>query len=178
MVDSLARSNQIQSTKWSLYLQVSKQICQRWFTPPVDQFTTRLNHKVPLYVFPVPDHHAWDRDALHINWLALIAFFYHPMVLRHSVSQKLWQCNCVIILNVCPRLARDALVLVPSAALNKIPLQLPVSTILLKLSHNQVFFNKNMNSALRQSPIQVLNVAHCCLTSLMRQVLITLCHIS
>ena len=38
-----------------------------------------------------------------------------------------------------PRLARDALVLGPSAALNRDPLQLPVSTTLLKQSHNSVF---------------------------------------
>ena len=40
-----------------------------------------------------------------------------------------------------PRLARDALVLGPSAALNRDPLQLPVSTTLLKQSHKYVFHN-------------------------------------
>ena len=38
-----------------------------------------------------------------------------------------------------PRLARDALVLGPSTALTEIPLQLPVSTTLLKQSHSYVF---------------------------------------
>ena len=55
MADLLSRSNQVQSTEWSLHLQVFKQICHKWFTPHVDLFTTRLNHKLLLYVSPVPD---------------------------------------------------------------------------------------------------------------------------
>ena len=48
MADLLSRSNQVQSTEWSLHPQVFKQICQKWFTPHVDLFATHLNHKVPL----------------------------------------------------------------------------------------------------------------------------------
>ena len=43
----LSRSNQVQSTEWSLHPQVFKQICQKWFTPHVDLFATHLNHKLP-----------------------------------------------------------------------------------------------------------------------------------
>ena len=67
MADLLSRSNQVQSTEWSLHPQVFKQICQEWFTPHVDLFTTHLNHKLPLYVSPIPDPRAWDIDALNIN---------------------------------------------------------------------------------------------------------------
>ena len=63
----LSRSNQVQSTEWSLHLQVFKQICQKWFTPYVDLFGTHLNLKLPLYVSPVPDPNACDIDALNIN---------------------------------------------------------------------------------------------------------------
>ena len=87
MADLLSRSNQVQSTEWSLHPQVFKQICQKWFAPHVDLFATHLNHKLPLYVSPVPDPRPWDIDA-------------------HRNS---------------PRLARDALVLGPSAALNRDP---------------------------------------------------------
>ena len=55
MADLLSRSNQVQSTEWSLHPQVFKQICQKWFTPHVDLFATHLNHKLPLYVSPIPD---------------------------------------------------------------------------------------------------------------------------
>ena len=49
----LFKSIQVQTTEWSLYLQVSKQICQKWFIPYVDLFTSCLNHKFSLYISPV-----------------------------------------------------------------------------------------------------------------------------
>ena len=33
----------------------------------VDLFATRLNHKLPMYVSPVPDSQAWETDALNIS---------------------------------------------------------------------------------------------------------------
>ena len=100
MADLLSRSNQVQSTEWSLHPQVFKQICQKWFTPHVDLFATHLNHKLPLYVSPIPDPRAWDIDALNIDL---------PLP-DHRDS---------------PRLARDALVLGPGAALNRDPTTTP-----------------------------------------------------
>ena len=79
ITDSLSRSTQIQSTEWSLHAQVFKRICKRGFTPQVDLFATRLNHKLPLYVSPVPDQNAWNIDALNISWLSLLAYAYPPM---------------------------------------------------------------------------------------------------
>ena len=67
MADLLSGLNQVQSMEWSLHPQVFKQICQRWFTPHVDLFTTHLNHKLPLYVSPIPDPKAWDIDARNIT---------------------------------------------------------------------------------------------------------------
>ena len=119
MADLLSRSNQVQSTEWSLHPQVFKQICQKWFTPHVDLFATHLNHKLPLYVSPIPDPKAWDIDALNINWTALIAYAYPPTALFHRVIQKN-QAN-----HNSPRLAWDALVLGPSAALNRDPTTTP-----------------------------------------------------
>ena len=81
MADLLSRSNKVQSTEWSLHPQVFKQICQKWFTPHVDLFATHLNHKLPLYVSPIPDPKAWDIDALNINWTGLTAYAYPPTAL-------------------------------------------------------------------------------------------------
>ena len=61
----------VQSTERSLHPQVFKQICEKWFTPHVDLFATHLNHKLPLYMSPVPDQNAWDIDTLNINWMGL-----------------------------------------------------------------------------------------------------------
>ena len=66
MADLQSRSNQVQSTEWSMHPQIFKQICQRWFTPHADLFATGLNHKLPLYVSPVQDPNAWDIDVLNI----------------------------------------------------------------------------------------------------------------
>ena len=113
MADLLSRSNQVKSTEWSLHPQVFKQICQKWFTPHVDLFATHLNHKLPLYVSPIPDPKAWDIDALNINWTGLTAYAYPPTALLHRVIQKIRQSQSDH--RNSPRLARDALVLGPSS---------------------------------------------------------------
>ena len=97
MANLLSRYNQVQSTECSLHTQVFKQICQRWFTPLVDLFATHLNHKLPLYVSPIPDPKAWDIDALNINWTGLTAYGYPPTALLHTVIRKIRQCHCLII---------------------------------------------------------------------------------
>ena len=127
MANLLSRSNQV--TEWSMHPQMFKQICHRWFTPHVDLFATHLNHKLPLYVSPIPDPKAWDIDALNINWTS------HCLCLPSNGSPSQGdpknQAMPLPDHSNSPRLARDALVL--------ISLQLPVSTTLLKQSHLHVF---------------------------------------
>ena len=97
-----------------------------WFTPHVDLFATYLNLTIPLYVSPVPVQHAWDMDALNINWSGLTAYTYPPMALLHRVIH-VGQYNCLIF------------VMIPGWPgmhwfwdlvhfSTEIPLQLPVST--------------------------------------------------
>ena len=111
---------------------------QKWFTPHVDLFATHLNHKLPLYISPVPDTKAWDIDSLNINWTGLTAYAYPPTALFHRVIQKIRQCYCLIIVIAPGWLGMPwfwDLVQLSS----EIPPQLPVSTTLLKHSHNYVF---------------------------------------
>ena len=131
-------SNQVQSTEWSLHPQVFKQICQKWFTPHVDLFATHLNHKLPLYVSPVLDPKALDIDALNINWTGLTACVYPPTVLLHRVIQKIRQCYCLIIV-IAPGWPGMPWFWDLVQFSTEIPLQLTVSTTLLKQSHNYVF---------------------------------------
>ena len=138
MADLLSRSNQVQLTEWSLHLQVFKQICLKWFTPHVDLFATRLNHKVSLYVSPVPDQNAWDIDALNINWSGLTAYSYPLTALLHRVIQKVRQSNCLIIV-IAPGWPGMPWFWDLVQLSTEIPLQLPVSRTLLKQSHNYVF---------------------------------------
>ena len=127
MADLLSRSNQVQSTEWSLYPQVFEQISQKWFTPHVDLFATHLNHKLPLYVSPIPDPKASDIDTLNIDWTGLTAYAYPPTALLHRVIQKKKKKKRQQLSDHTnsPRLARDALVLGPSAALNRDPTAAP-----------------------------------------------------
>ena len=131
MADLLSRSNQVQSTEWSLHPQVFKQICQRWFTPHVDLFATHLNQKLPLYISPVPDPKAWDIDALNIDWTSLTAYAYPPTALLHKVIQKIKQCHCLIIV-IAPGWPGMPWFWDLVQLSTEIPLQLPVSTTLLK----------------------------------------------
>ena len=110
----------------------------RWFTPHVDLFATYLNHKLPLYVSPIPDPKAWDIDALNINWTGLTAYAYPPTARLHRVIQKIRQCNCLIIL-IAPGWPGMPWFWDLVQLSTEIPLQLPVSTTLLKQSHNYVF---------------------------------------
>ena len=145
MADLLSRSNQVQSTEWSLHPQVFKQICQKWVTPHVDLFATNLNHKLPLYVSPVTDPRAWDIDVLNINWMGLTAYAYPLTALHHRVIQKIRQCHCLIIV-IAPGWPGMPWFWDLVQLSTEIPLQLPVSTTLLKQSHNYVFHsNPHLN---------------------------------
>ena len=136
IADLLSRSNQVQSTEWSLPPQVFKQICLKWLTPHVDLFTTHLKRKLPLYVSPVPDPKAWDISEHKLDGSHCLC-----LPSNGSPSQgdpKIRHCYCLII------------VLAPGwpgmpwfwdlvQLSTEIPLQLPMSTTLLKQSHNYVF---------------------------------------
>ena len=122
MADLLSRSNQVQSTEWSLHPQVFKQICQKWFTPHVDLFATHLNHKLPLYVSPIPDPRAWDIDALNMDQPHGLCL---PSYGSPSQGDPKDQAMSLPDHRDSPRLARDALVLGPIAALNRDPTTTP-----------------------------------------------------
>ena len=115
MANLLFRSTQVQSTEWSLHPQVFKQICQKLFTPHVDLFTTHLNHKISLYVSPVPSQHRCSKHKLvrsHCLYLPPNGSQGDP---KHQAIPD--HCNSL-------RLARDALVLGPVQLSLVIPLHL------------------------------------------------------
>ena len=145
MADLLSRSNQVQSTEWSLHPQVFKQISQKWFTPHVDLFATHLNYKLPLYVSPIPDPKAWDIDALNIDWTGLPAYAYPPMALLHRVIQK--SDNAIVIILIAPGWPGMPWFWDLVQLSTEISLQLPVSTTLLKQSHNYVFHRNRSTSS-------------------------------
>ena len=98
----------------------------RVVTPHVVLFATCLNHKLQLYVSPVPGQHAWDVYALNINWSGLMVSCIpsHGSSLQSGPNNQAVQLPCYTNRL---RLARDVLVLGYSAALNEDPT--PVNSI-------------------------------------------------
>ena len=84
------------------------------------------------------DPNAWDIDALNLNWTGLTAYAYPPTALLHRVIQKIRQCHCLIII-IAPGWPGMPWFWDLVQLSTEIPLQLPVSTTLLKQSHNYVF---------------------------------------
>ena len=74
LADSLSRLDRPLKTEWALDQLVANSIFQMLNYPNVDLFATQFNHKVPLYVSPVPDNHALMIDTLSMNWNLLHAY--------------------------------------------------------------------------------------------------------
>ena len=77
IADSLSRRDKVIQTVWSLHQQIFNQICRVWHTNG-RLFATHLNHKLPIYVSPVPDKKAWKIDALSICWEGLDGYVFCP----------------------------------------------------------------------------------------------------
>ena len=109
MADLLSRSNQVQSTEWSLHPQVSS--CRSI------RLSSESQSSIVHISSPSPTclGHRCSEFTLNINWLGLTVYAYPSTTLLHRVIQKNRKSSCLIIL------IRDALVLEPSAALNGDP---------------------------------------------------------
>ena len=75
LADRLSRLDKPIKTEWALDQTIANSIFQMLNYPNVDLFTTRFNHKLPLYVFPVPDSHALAVVALSMSWNLLHLLF-------------------------------------------------------------------------------------------------------
>ena len=66
IADKLSRHKQVIQTEWTLLQGVFDLLCQRWHKPEVNLFATRFNHKLPMFVSPVPDRLAWKVEPGHV----------------------------------------------------------------------------------------------------------------
>ena len=106
----------------------------KWFILRVDLFAIHPNHKIPLFVAPVPDQHGWDIDAQNIIWSGLTSYAYPPTALLSLMRQL----NCLISV-IPPGWPGMPWFWNLVQLSTEIPLQLPVSRTILKQSHNYVF---------------------------------------
>ena len=139
LADSLSRQGQVLHTERSLDLGVFKLICQQNFTPMIDLFATRHNHKLPLFVSPMPDILAIGVDAFQVSWEGKLLYAFPPPSLVPRVVDKLLQCKCVEMLLVAPYWDKKIHCLQLMRLAVKDPMPLPQYPKLLKQPHLQVF---------------------------------------
>ena len=98
LADRLSRLDRPIRTEWALDQSIANSVFPMLNFPNVDLFATHFNHKLLLYISPVPDSHALAVDALSMNWDYLHAYAFPPTILIPSVLEKICQYQCRIVL--------------------------------------------------------------------------------
>ena len=163
IADSLSRRDKVIQTEWSLHQQIFNQICRVWHTPMIDLFATHLNHKLPIYVSPVPDKKAWKIDALNICWDGLDGYVFCPVAILPQVIQKIitYPCRMIVLAPGWPGMPWFWDLVDLST---RVPLQLPHWKTLLKQPHSNRFHNNveylNLHVWLLDSRNPILEDSH------------------
>ena len=82
------------STEWSLDQEIANKIFQIMDFPSIDLFATRLNHRLPLYVSPIPDQKALSIDAITMDWNHIHAYAFPLFHLIQAVINKIRISQC------------------------------------------------------------------------------------
>jgi hypothetical protein len=138
LADGLSRDGQILPTEWSISDRVLVRLWTIWEKPHLDLFATRHNHKLPIYVSPVPDNQALDTDALSLSWDNLLGYAFPPTAILGKVLHKLALHTGVLIL-IAPRWPQQPWYTQLLELLIDLPLELPVFPRLLKQPQSDVY---------------------------------------
>ena len=98
LADRMSRVDKPISTEWSLNQEIANKIFQIMDFPSIDLFATRLNHRLPFYVSPIPDQKALSIDALSMDWNRIHAYAFPPFHLIPAVINKIRLSQCKIVL--------------------------------------------------------------------------------
>ena len=98
LADRMSRMDKPISTEWSLNQEIANKIFQIMDFPSIDLFATRLNHRLPLYVSPIPDQKALSIDAISMAWNRINAYAFPPFHLIQTVINKIRISQCKIVL--------------------------------------------------------------------------------
>ena len=101
IADFLSRPHCILHTEWTLARKVLLPIWETWHKPMVDLFATKFNHRLDLYVSPLPDPEAWAVDALSFPWKGFQGYAFPPIPILGKVIRKARLDQAALIL-VCP----------------------------------------------------------------------------
>ena len=146
MADLLSRSNQVQSTECSASAGVQTDL------PEVVHSSCRLirlssEPQTSTVRVSCPRPKGLGHRCSKLNWTNLSAYAYPPTALLHKVIQKIKQCHCLIIL-IAPGWPGMPWFGDLVQLSTEIPLQLPMSTTLLKQSRKYVFHNSKNKASL------------------------------
>ena len=89
LADRMSRIDKPISTEWSLNQEIANKIFQIMDFPSIYLFATRLNHRLPIYVSPIPDQKALSIDALSMDWNRIHAYAFPPFHLIPAVINKI-----------------------------------------------------------------------------------------
>ena len=98
LADRMSRMDKPIPTEWSLNQEIANKIFQIMDFPSIDLFATRLNHRLPLYVSPIPDQKALSIDAISMEWNRIHAYAFPPFHLIQTVINKIRISQCKIVL--------------------------------------------------------------------------------
>ena len=96
LADRMSRMDKPIPTEWSLSQEIANKIFQIIYFPSIDLFATRLNHRLPLYVSPIPDQKALSIDAISMDWNRIHAYAFPPFHLIQTVINKIRMSQCKI----------------------------------------------------------------------------------
>lgn len=87
--------------EWALYPEIFQKLCQRFGTPEIDLFATRLNKKLDKFVSWRPEPGAFIVNAFTMNWQGLYSYMFPPFSLITRCLQKV-QLECTDTLLIAP----------------------------------------------------------------------------
>ena len=88
LADQLSRKKQVLPSEWSLHPEICRKLWTIWGCPHIDLFATHQNHKLPVYISPIPDPQSYAVDAMIQVWDHLEAYAYPPTTLLRSLLNK------------------------------------------------------------------------------------------
>ncbi|KAL6730459.1 hypothetical protein Aduo_001434 [Ancylostoma duodenale] len=96
--DYQSRHREKERFEWSLDLDCTKALFEKFGTPEVDLFASRLNSKLEKFISFYPDPDAWKVDAFAHSWSHLYAFAFPPFILIARVIRKAVQDGAHLLL--------------------------------------------------------------------------------
>ena len=131
LADQLSRRGQVLKNEWSINPQIFKRVCKMMGRPLIDLFATQFNHKLPLYMSPIPDPRAVAVDALSQDWTGMWAYAFPPVEILHLVLSKIEREQCQVIL-IAPALPQASWYQTLLSLSVHTPIELPATKNLLK----------------------------------------------